>query len=184
MEDFNFKHLFYRKYFVHTRIWIIYRVIDGMPLMPWHWYFVLSVLLNGQVRRAEEAGFVAIIVFSNSSDELVIMDTVSQDNTSIPAVFVGENDGILLWDKYVWTSGYYVVITEEHTKMTMTWELILILIPVSIVVIPLAAIVIVTLVSPKLAVLPAVKLSANWHAMLMDREHVIHRIQWRKMGPV
>lgn len=70
-----------------------------------------------------------------------------QDNMSIPAVYIGQSDGILLWDKYVWTSGDYVVITEERAKMTVAWELILVLIPVSIVVIPLAAIIIVTLVS-------------------------------------
>ncbi|OQV12877.1 hypothetical protein BV898_12896 [Hypsibius exemplaris] len=102
--------------------------------------------VSDQIQRAEEAGFVAIIIFSNSSNDVVGIGA-EKLNTTIPAVLISQMDGILLWDKYVWSTGYYVVINEERTKMTVAWELILILIPVSIVIIPLAAIVIITIVA-------------------------------------
>lgn len=70
------------------------------------------------------------------------------DNRTIPALFVRQRDGLLLWYSYTWSDGYYIVISSELSRREfVAWDLVLILIPISIVVIPLSAILFMTFVS-------------------------------------
>ncbi|GAU89480.1 hypothetical protein RvY_02027 [Ramazzottius varieornatus] len=111
---------------------------------------------SDQVDRAGQAGFRAVIIFEfgNSSEDLRLMrrdrsqNSGLNDNRTIPALFVRQRDGLLLWYSYTWSDGYYIVISSELPRREfVAWDVVLILIPIAVVVVPLSAILLMTFVA-------------------------------------
>ncbi|XP_055346421.1 uncharacterized protein LOC129593928 [Paramacrobiotus metropolitanus] len=103
-----------------------------------------------QIYRAQTAGYKAVIIFNNASDELIVMRSQTvPTNITIPSVFLGHMDGILLWEKYSSSSGYYVLMSPDQPRLGTALEMTLILLPVSVVIIPFLAAVILTTISGK-----------------------------------
>ena len=73
---------------------------------------------------------------------------LANSSKSLPVLFVGQHDGLQLWYSYTGSNGYYIVISSEVPRRELiAWDLVLILIPIFIVVVPLSVILFMTFVS-------------------------------------
>lgn len=66
-----------------------------------------------KVRAAQHANYSAAIVHNVNSSELVPMSAKNPEGIFIPSVFVSEEAGIVLKEKYLYDDGYFVVINDE-----------------------------------------------------------------------
>ncbi|OQV12878.1 E3 ubiquitin-protein ligase RNF13 [Hypsibius exemplaris] len=84
-----------------------------------------------KIRNAQTAGYIGAIVYNNGSQgTLVPMSGSHGSDITIPSVFVTFRDGLFLAADFLWTTGYYIVLTPESPALNLN----AILLPFAIVV--------------------------------------------------
>ncbi|XP_050539308.1 E3 ubiquitin-protein ligase RNF13-like [Daktulosphaira vitifoliae] len=106
---------------------------DGCkPLLPppdfGPWFAIIKrggCNFDVKVRNAQNSNFSLAIVFNINSSIIMPMDSKNASDIYIPSVFVGENTGYSLRDKYHYNNGYYVIIDNNQFPFDINLNLLL-----------------------------------------------------------
>lgn len=81
-----------------------------------HWAVLIKRInctFEDKILAAQAASFDLAIVYNNESNELTKMHASHPEKVYIPSVFIGERSGLIIKEKYTYTKGYLVRITED-----------------------------------------------------------------------
>lgn len=80
--------------------------------------------------NAQNAGYIAAVVYNNGSQNLIPMSGNRGDEVHIPSVFVSYRDGLVLISDCLYMTGDYIVLTPDYPIISLN----AILLPFAIVV--------------------------------------------------
>ncbi|XP_063222691.1 E3 ubiquitin-protein ligase RNF13 [Bacillus rossius redtenbacheri] len=66
-----------------------------------------------KVRNAQFANYSAAIVYNINSSDLEQMSAKNPEGIYIPSVFVNDEAGFVITERYLWNHGYYVIINDD-----------------------------------------------------------------------